>query len=128
MKRILKNLDDLKGWEREMPEPVRKALEIPAFRHRLERQVEVLDTYYGKDRDLERDLGGYCAVLYGDEQEVSLDKERILGKYHLRSEDYELEDVYECPVNRQTVCFQLFLCSSDYGIGLMLVVDRGEEC
>lgn len=124
MKRILKNADDLKSWEKQLPPAVEKALENIPLKSRLMSLVETLDKYYGKDRDLERDLGGYCVVLYGRTEEVLLDREKILNRYHLSSEDYELEDVYEYPERNMTVCFQLFLCSSDYGIEIMMIMEQ----
>ena len=86
----------------------------------------IMDTYYGKDRNVDEDDGGYVFLIFCD----SIDDWRILymellKKYHLKVAEAELQDiVYE---NLETEWHSdLFLVSNDYGITIVYPVKKGE--
>lgn len=76
--------------------------------------VEILDRYYGKDRNVDTDDGGYL-VLFTECLEGMGSIYKILENYHVHIADAELEEV---------LCFSdgllwksvLYLITNDYGI------------
>ena len=81
--------------------------------------VDVLDTYYGSERDVDKDDGG-CVFLILSEPEDRLDGlySEILEKYHMRKDDAE----FRCIVwqgEKVRWHSDLFIASNDYGIQIV---------
>lgn len=96
-----------------------RALENIDVNEKLLSLMQCLNLYYGIERDLEKDLGGYIVLVYGDMEEIRSTKEKILSYHHLGIEDYEIEDIIEVPECSTVVTFRLFLCSSDYSVEIV---------
>ena len=76
---------------------------------------------YGEERDLEKDLGGYLILVWGNKREQKKVFQRILEYHKLRSEEYEYMDKIKMSECSTVVTFRLFLCSSDYAIEIVTV-------
>ena len=96
------------------------------IRKHLQTSVEILDEYYGSERDIEKDMGGYVVVFYGKMKEVEEQSTKHLEGYHLREDDYEFEDIYETGTGGKRVVFRLYLCSSDYSLLLINIYDSSQ--
>lgn len=81
--------------------------------------IQCLNLYYGADRDLEKDLGGYVVLVYGDSEEIKSTYEKILAYHHLHSDNYEFEDIFQVSECSTKVTFRLFLCSPDYSVEIV---------
>ena len=73
--------------------------------------IKTLNQYYGEDRDVEEDLGGYLAVF--PEAYQKADYEALLSRYHLRGQEPEYAD-FLCKNGRVLWIEEVFLCGSDY--------------
>lgn len=116
MHQVIGNEKTLKEWleQSTFQTEVLKANHV--ILKRLSEVVRTLDEYYGADRDLEKDLGGYTVILYGTQKEIA-DSHGMLMKYHnLNEEEYEYEDSYGIQEWGIKIVFRLYLCSNDYGI------------
>lgn len=82
--------------------------------------IQCLNLNYGVERDLEKDLGGYIVLIYGEPQDIKSTYEKILAYHHLNPEDYELEDILRVSECSTRVTFRLFLCSSDYSVEIVI--------
>lgn len=85
----------------------------------------IMDTYYGKDRNVDEDDGGYVFLIFCE----STDGWRkaymeLLKKYHLKKEDAELQDII-CESLETRWHSDLFLVSNDYGITIIYSVKKG---
>lgn len=96
-----------------------RALENTKVNEKLTCLIQCLNVYYGKERDLEKDLGGYIVLVYGDLEDIKRTRERILAYHHFGTEDYEFEDIFDVTEHSTVVTFQLFLCSSDYSVEIV---------
>lgn len=74
----------------------------------IESTLTILDDNYGVDRDIEKDLGGYCVVI-----ESSIDIE-VLKSTTIQGLELEYVDIIECSSNKYIQI--LYLLSSDYSI------------
>lgn len=93
---------------------------------RLRADVECLNEAYGADRDLQADLGGYVAVIWGSQSEVQNEVEKILTYHKLSSDEYEYKDKIILPERGDiTVTFRLYLCSSDYAVEIVTIEEVG---
>lgn len=93
---------------------------------RIIAELNYLNGMYGEERDLEKDLGGYLILVWGNEKEQEEVFQKILEYHRLRSEEYEYMDkikVSEC----STITFRLFLCSSDYAVEI-ITIENDEMC
>jgi hypothetical protein len=86
--------------------------------------VRLFDTYYGTNRDLQADLGGFTILLLGDDFETKKHFKRIMEYFKLKENEYEYEDKYLEPKRSTEVTFRLYLCSSDYSILIVTVKER----
>ena len=89
-------------------------------------ELNCLNEMYGEERDLEKDLGGYLILVWGNKRKQKKVFQRILEYHKLRSEEYEYMDkikVSEC----STITFWLFLCSSDYAVEI-IIIENDETC
>ncbi len=86
-------------------------------------QVQIMDSCYGEARDIERDLGGYMILLYGKDDEVQKEHEKILHYHHLQDNQYEYKEHYKAIIGNESIKIRLYLCSSDYGIILVSITE-----
>lgn len=91
---------------------------------RLSEIEKTLDEYYGEDRDIEADLGGFTIILHGTQKEILKDYESLMDKYHLYADEYEYEEIYQVPEYAVKVIFRLYICSSDYNIQMVEIVRK----
>ena len=111
MHKIIKNKQALLEWLSDEENLVKGILLQENIRKHLQTSVEILDEYYGSERDIEKDMGGYVVVFYGKMEEVEEQSTKHLEGYHLREDDYEFEDIYETETGGKRVVFRLYLCS-----------------
>lgn len=117
---VLKKLKDIEGLP---PDSLAvAALAKREIFERLRADIECLNSFYGEERSLMSDLGGYVVVLWGKREEVALHYKKILEYHNLNMEEYEYEDKMILPERDDiTVTFRLFLCSSDYAVEIVSV-------
>ena len=51
--------------------------------------VRLFDTYYGTNRDLRADLGGFTILLFGDDFETEKHFQKIMEYFKLKENEYE---------------------------------------
>ncbi len=73
--------------------------------------IQTLNQHYGKDRDVDGDLGGYLAVF--PESYPKADYEALLRRYHLMGQEPEYAE-FLCKKGRVLWIEEVFLCGSDY--------------
>lgn len=118
MYKIIPNVNKLKQFEAETTGTLSLWKNAPAVES-IKDMAEKLDIYYGADRDIVADLGGYIVLLYGEACEVEKEYGEVLKQYSLQQDLYEVEEKYQ---NEQgTVIIRLYLCSSDYAVAVVLV-------
>lgn len=79
-------------------------------------RVKIMDNYYGKDRDIDTNMGGYC-VIFPPQQTLDVKEyDRILDKYHLRQGEWEYQEQIASDKVSETWMEELYLVNSDYGI------------
>lgn len=81
--------------------------------------AEQTDFYYGADRDIAADMGGYMVILYGDSCEVEREFNGILQRYCTEKDMCEFEDEYRN--GQDTVVVRLYICSNDYAVAIVTV-------
>lgn len=79
--------------------------------------LSTLDKYYGADRDVDHDDGGYL-LLYTECVKEDEELREVLRVYHVPVEDAELEDVL-CSIDGVIWKSILYLATSDFGITLI---------
>lgn len=124
MKKIIGTEKALERWLEQLPEQMEGQPLLCFAETRLKADIRVLDYCYGKSRNLESDLGGYMVILYGNKEEVKTEYKEILKHHNLDEQDYEYEDnqrLNEC----LSVSVQLFLCSSDYAVEIVIIKENG---
>lgn len=123
MYKIIENEQSLAEWF-DSKENIEKAvLQQRDIKNHLFRSVQTLDMYYGSNRDIKKDLGGYVVIFYGNE--VMEQYKSYLDEYNLREEDFEFEDIYEENTSGgKRVVFRLYLCSCDYSLLTVTVLER----
>lgn len=91
----------------------------------LER-VQVFDESYGAERNLEEDLGGYCAV-FPTAADWKEEYQKVLDKYRMDKELYEYQEQIDC--GAETWIEELFILSSDYAVIMIYpeVAEGGQE-
>ncbi len=125
MYKIIKNRDSLSEWESIVPEEAKVLLVNTIIRNHLRMLVDCLDSCYGAERDLEKDLGGYIVILYGENSSKEIKK--IINYHHLIEDEYECEDAFFEPECKQKVTFRLYLCSSDYAVQFVIIENVKEN-
>ena len=126
MHKIIKNKQSLLEWLSDEENLVKEILLQGNIRKHLQTSVEILDEYYGSERDIEKDMGGYVVVFYGEPEEVEEQSGKHLEGYHLREDDYEFEDIYETETGGKRVVFRLYLCCSDYSVLVINIYGRNQ--
>lgn len=81
------------------------------------RVVSILDEYYGTERNVDNDDGGYL-LIYTECIEDNREIQRFLDKYRVRLDDMELDDTI-CTGDGVTWKSALYLVTNDYGITLI---------
>ena len=81
------------------------------------RVVSILDEYYGTERNVDNDDGGFL-LIYTDCLEDNGEIQRFLDSYHIRLDDMELDDTI-CTGDGVTWKSALYLVTNDYGITLI---------
>lgn len=90
----------------------------------LHKRVKTFDEYYSSTRDLEKDLGGYCIIFPSGSSRNGNEYQVFLNQQHVNIEKYEYRDsVWK----NEKYCWieELYLLSSDYGIIIFHVVEKG---
>lgn len=81
----------------------------------IRQTLEILDTAYGEQRDVDKDLGGFVAILETEEDLVSL------LAHHLNIQEATPEYAEEILTEEgQVLVIALFLLSSDYSITVIM--------
>lgn len=83
----------------------------------IHRVVEILDTYYDPERDVDRDDGGYV-LLFTDYVDKDRKIQKFLDKYDINLKDAELDDTL-CIREGVIWMSTLYLVSNDYGINFI---------
>lgn len=108
-----------------MPEEIQRILEEEEIKDNISTALQILDSYYGTNRDPEYE-GGYLVILYGEMIRQREEYKGILERYHLQSNEYEFEDHYQKPEYDAEVVFRLYLCGSDYSIVIVQIIEKGD--
>lgn len=91
----------------------------------MKRVMEILDTYYGKDRDVEEDDGGYILLQTGSDEEESEQYQELFEKRRLREGEEEYCDILRCQDGSEWQVM-LFLVTNEYGV-TVIRKSRGES-
>lgn len=118
MYKVILNQKALLEWRNETRYELSLWKSIEAS-EQLEKMICQLDKWYGESRDLERDLGGYAIVLWGDRKDIEHEYDCILQYHHLQQDEFELEDKFVS--DKCMIRFRLYLCSSDYSIIIVII-------
>lgn len=116
MYKVLRNIENLHVVSKELPQDVQAVLSEHSVNTLLVSLLTTLESFYGADRDLEKDLGGYVVVFYGKENEITEEYRKLLLYHHLKQNEFEYEDIYLQSKHGTTVTFRLYQCSSDYSV------------
>lgn len=127
MYQVIGNEQSLKEWIEQSTFPATIIKVNHMVMERLSEAVCTLDKYYGADRDLQKDMGGYMVIIYGTEKEIADSHRIVLNAHHLNEEEYEYEDIYRIPEIGVKVIFRLYLCSNDYGIEEVIVEKKESD-
>lgn len=89
----------------------------------IHRVVDILDTSYGSDREVDRDDGGYVfLILQESEEELTSLYMEILRKYNLMIENAEFKDlIYDAGMIQWHS--DLYLVSNDYSITIVYTTE-----
>lgn len=119
MYKIIPNKTSLLQFENETKNTLSFWKNSPAVDN-IKTMADQLDTYYGENRDIFADMGGYIVIIYGETTEIEKEHEVILNRHFLKKDFYEFEDMYER--EGETITVRLYLCSSDYSVTTVSVV------
>ena len=99
---------------------------IPAdVTNETKRVLSILDGYYGEDRDVENDDGGYVVIFTECIEDVE-GIPKILDKYHVRLDDEEFKNDL-CACGGVIWTSALYLVSNDYGITVIYPREDGSK-
>lgn len=124
MIKIVDTEKTLNEWLKHVPKQVEGQPFLQLAETRLRADMRVLDDCYGKNRNLEKDLGGYMVILYGNQEEIKTEYKELLEHHNLEEQNYEYEDNQKLD-DYLTVSIQLFLCSSDYAVEIVIIKENG---
>lgn len=79
-------------------------------------RVKIMDNYYGKDREIDTDMGGYCVIFPRNHTFDVKEYDKILDKYHLRQGEWEYQEQIVIDKVSEIWMEELYLVNSDYGI------------
>ena len=126
MYQVIANESELEQWLR-VSDQVGVIDKHMGIKKKLQQVVASIDREYSPDRDLQRDLGGYVVILYGDTEEVRKHYKKILNYHHLKEEEYEYEEAGRKSERQEALTFRLYLCSSDYAVGILMIENEKER-
>lgn len=86
--------------------------------------LEILDTNYGKEREIFESDGGYVFLILADTEETKKLYSELLNKYKLNREEAEFKDLI-CQDKMYTWHSDLFILSNDFGITIIYRIERG---
>lgn len=89
----------------------------------LASQVDILDSNYGADRDVQGGMGGFCAVIPKLDEAAKKAYRQILEKHYIQESMYEYLDTVT--VDGTDWVEALYLTNNDYGI--ILIYRKGVE-
>lgn len=118
MYKIIANVDALKHFQ----EKTRHTLSLWENTHAvagIKEIVEQTDIYYGADRDIFADMGGYLIIFYGDSTEIEKEYHGFLKHYYIEKDLYEFENTYQN--GPEKVVIRLYICSNDYALAVVTV-------
>lgn len=97
-----------------------KRYELPAkVQRRIISTVELLDSYYGKDRNMADD-GGYVVLIIDDDiSRTQQAYEEVLKKYHICEEEREFRDVLYSDRQKNVYYADLYIVNSEIGITII---------
>lgn len=93
MYKIIPNKTSLLQFENETKNTLFLWKNRPAVNN-IKTMAEQLDIYYGKNRDIFADMGGYIVIIYGETTEIEKEHEEILNRHFLKKDFYEFEDIW----------------------------------
>lgn len=79
--------------------------------------LSILDRYYGEDRNVDDDDGGYL-LLYTECMKEDKEIQGVLDEYHVPVEDAELEDIL-CSVDGLIWKYILVLVTNEYSVSFI---------
>lgn len=123
MYKVIPNKKEFLNWKKHLPPEIEKVVQSSDIEELIARQIEALDYYYGTDRAIEADLGGYLLILYGTESDIEKELLRVLNYHHLKEEEYECMDTYWKPELLKKIQFRLYLCGSDYHVEIVIITE-----
>lgn len=126
MYHVIKNQKDLDAWMQQIPDKASVIQKHKGIKNALKEAVATLDRCYGEDRRIDADLGGFTVVLYGSKSEVAEHFQKIVRYFHLNETEYEYRETFEHNGSERTECvtFWLFLCSSDYAVQIVTILEK----
>lgn len=129
MYKVIKNKKDLDTWLEVLPDEIGVINSHLGVRKELLKIVATLDASYGESRIIDADLGGFVIVIFGEKMEVSKHLQNILNYFKLNADEYEYKDIYEHEEPERTVevTFWLYLCSSDYAVEIVQVLEKEND-
>ena len=80
MYKIIPNKTSLLQFENETKNTLFLWKNRPAVDN-IKTMAEQLDIYYGKNRDIFADMGGYIVIIYGETTEIEKEHEEILNRH-----------------------------------------------
>lgn len=84
-----------------------------------ESNIEILDKYYGAERNVDNDDGGYiCMIVPKHGKSAETLCKDVLKKYQMGQKDFEFHD-FICDDGNNKWYLDLFLVTNDYGIVLI---------
>lgn len=92
---------------------------------RMKQQLETLEKYYGADRDMDADLGGYVVLFPFMCKNEQTEHKNILERYHASDDEYEYRNIILAENNHKWI-EELYVLSSDYSIVIFYpIVENG---
>lgn len=124
MVKIIKNYNEYLLWIKGLVNDNSSLVKNSYPNEAVGEYIIILDTSYGSERDIYKDLGGYTVIIHGDDIVVEKEYSEILEQKNLKQEEFEYEDKYECPNCNSVYTVRVFLCSSDYAIVIVIISEK----
>ncbi len=105
-----------KIWKEEQLQDFYVAFEI---KQRIQELIDILCFYYGEERNVDMELGGFIAAFTDDSSLDTQQYQKLLRQYHLNEALPEYQETLlseRSPRPEWTWTETLFLCGSDFSI------------